>query len=106
MSVALNVLASVPATGCGGALLRSRPADLLDALSVIDDRWLSSPGPFARPYFRTQGQGRHRAVGRAAALVNLCLHWIVEPDPRVVFGFFHYECLLGYPLLTPSTIIN
>jgi len=36
MAVALNALASVPATGGGGALLRSRPIDSLDAISVID----------------------------------------------------------------------
>ena len=38
--------------------------------------------------------------------MNLCLYWIVESDPRLVFGSFHYECLLGYPLLTPSTVAH
>jgi hypothetical protein len=38
------------------------------------------------------------------ALVYLCLYWIVESDPRHVFGSFRYECLLVSPLLTPSTM--
>ena len=33
MSVALNALVSVPATGSGGALLRLRPTDSLDAVT-------------------------------------------------------------------------
>jgi hypothetical protein len=43
MAVTLNALASVPMTGGGGALLCSRPVDSLDAISIIDGRWLSSP---------------------------------------------------------------
>ena len=43
-------------------------------------------------------------MGRASSLVNQCLYWIIEPDPRLVFGSFHYECLLGYPLLTPLIV--
>ena len=38
MSAALNALAFVPASGGGGTLLRSRPADSLNALPVIDSR--------------------------------------------------------------------
>jgi len=74
MTVALNALASVPATGGGGTLLRSRLSNSLNALSVIDGHWLSSLEPFARPYFRARGWGRYRVVGRAAALAVLCLH--------------------------------
>ena len=55
MAVALNALVSVPTTGGRGALLRSRLVDSLDALFVIDGRRLSSPGSFARPYFRIRG---------------------------------------------------
>lgn len=36
LAVALNALASVPETGSGGALLRSRPIDSLEAISVVD----------------------------------------------------------------------
>jgi len=36
MVVALIALASVPATGGGDALLRSRPVDSLDAISIVD----------------------------------------------------------------------
>ena len=36
MAVASKALASVPATGGGGALLRSRPVDSLDAISIVD----------------------------------------------------------------------
>ena len=36
MAVTLNALASVPMIGSGEALLRSRPVDLLDAISVVD----------------------------------------------------------------------
>jgi len=43
MAVALNALAFVPETGGGGVLLRSRPVNSLDAISIIDSRWLSSP---------------------------------------------------------------
>ena len=50
--VTLNALASVPVTGSGGTLSRSRPADSLDVVSVINGRRLSSTWPFARPYFR------------------------------------------------------
>ena len=42
MSVALNALASVPVTGGGGALLRLRPTDSLDTLSLTDGCGLSS----------------------------------------------------------------
>ena len=38
MSVALNALASIPTICGGGALLRSRPANSLDTLSIIDSR--------------------------------------------------------------------
>jgi len=42
LSVALNALNPVPAVGGGGALLRSRLADSLDAISVIKDLLASS----------------------------------------------------------------
>jgi len=85
-------------------LLRSRPPDWLDALSVIDSCWLLSPWSFVRPYFRIGDKGHYRVVGRAAALAVLCLYRVVEPSPRVIFGSFHYEYLLEYPLLTPSIV--
>jgi len=87
MSVALNALTPVLATGGGGVLLRSRPRDSLDA--GFRNRRLSAIEPLAVrstvfPYLRP-GLTVECTVGRARALRNLCSQWIVEPDSWVIF---------------------
>jgi len=80
-----------------GTPLRSRPVDSLDATSVFDGRWSSSPYRFAGPCFRVRGHGRHRA----SVISYLCRS--VELEPRFVCESSRCECWLGYPLLTSST---
>ena len=87
-----------------GTLLRSRLANSLDALSIIDGRWLSSPCRFARPCFRNRGYGRHYVLVGTAALVILHLCRYIKPELRIVCGSFHCECWLGYPILTSSIV--
>ena len=79
-------------------LLCSRPIDSLDAISVLDGRWLSILYRFIEPCFRVRDHDRHHAL----VITYLCRS--VELEPRFFCESSRCECWLGYPLLTSSTV--
>jgi len=58
LSVTLNALNPVLATGSGGVPLRSRPGGSLNVVSIIEDRLVSSLRVLVRPYFCHRDSGR------------------------------------------------
>ena len=97
MADTLNALLPYPQQAVENAFTLEA-CQLAQATSAFDGRRLSSPYRFVGPCFHVRGHDRHRAL----VITYLC--WSVESEPRFVCEPSSYECWLGYPLLTSSTV--